>query len=78
MSSALRVVPSPSIVEQSELRFLVGLQNQIHMLDKLANEQAAEILGRLLGGSEVETGTHVAELERVSNGAAQTVRLVVR
>ena len=66
-----------SQIEQSELDYLLGVENQIRTYTKLRDSLRESLLLRVVAGAKVEPGAHMAELAEQVKGNQRIQLLVV-
>ena len=75
----LVVMETVKQIRQHELARFVGLRNQIELFADELDKLAATILERAQNGGEIESGTHIAEIDfRTNGGRYEEVLLVDR
>ncbi len=76
MARQLQMVPVAPVT-QEELESAIALRNHIQQLKEMYDEQAGELLRRILSGASVDHGTHMTKLLRSQQGPVQTISLEI-
>lgn len=74
--ASLQVI-KPAVVAQADLEALIGISNQIKHLQRMYNNQANDLLERLMAGDAIEPGIHHAEVVTSRAGGRITTALQV-